>query len=1332
MGLYTRSLYPFLVLLSWCLHLTISQVLAQSSTLPPPRVINDRQGLPQAYITGIVQDRQGFMWIASRDGLCRYDGRTFRIFRPSPNGKPSLSYPGLIRLLLDHHGMIWIVSERGDLDRFDPRTETFTNVSQLPAYKKVFKQPGSIWMDRQDRLWIALVDQGTGFYNIRTEQTQLYRHQNDQTDGLADNEGVNFAEDRQGRYWVATRHGLAYFNETQKRFVTPTFPVPHDTLNGIYRTPDGQFLIGTNQHLVRLNPLTGQTQRYPLPRLQNVWNQMQFATDSKGVIYFIREGRLYRYTTGEGPQLLSPPTMTYTAEGRSLWIDRSDVLWVGTNGGGIHTYDLRGNPFQTAPYQVSFHVDLFRRWLGIQQPLPPSFVANRTSYDFRYTVDQQHKLWFNISSEPFQRLDLASGQLTTIPAPAKGASPYPMATDPAGQVWVSHDSLAWHYQPETNTWIPFAHKIRIPGAGVQLQLVVDGQALWIASLARGLIRIDRRTGAHRQFTHVASDPASISSNTLFCLSADPTDPNRLWIGTFGGGLCAFDKRSGQSRRITETDGLPNNVIYSAIPDEHGYLWIGTNKGLVRMHRQTLQMRTYTHEDGLLADEFNRFHFLYLPKRGTTEEQIYMGGLEGTTTFSPRQIKDDTFSPSVEITQIQVNNHPFSLRSAADTAAVPFLPVQVLQDLELPYDQNFLTVQFAAAQYNKPEKNRFRYQLEGLTNQWVETNQPQAVYTNLSPGHYVLKLNASNTSGQWSTHVRTLSIRIHPPFWATWWAYIGYGIVIVGIGYVLLRSYINRLRLQQELALQQQNLAFQERETQQLRAVDEIKTRFFSNVTHEFRTPLTLILTPTQQLKQKHTDTDDQRRLNVIERNAYQLLELINQLLDLSKLEANAMPVQQSVGNLSEFIDDTLRSFREEADQLRITLRYQPQLTGDFLFDRAKLERIMYNLVSNAIKFSRANDQVSVTLQKANDGLIEIIVSDTGIGISEDQLPFIFNRFYQADDSSTRSQEGTGIGLALVKELVEVQAGTVSVDSQLGLGTTFTVRLPYPPALGEQTTPKTAPKVADNNQEEQPTHTAQSNANAPLILLVEDNDDLAEFIRQSLPNGYRVVRASDGAQGLQLAIEHMPDLVLSDVLMPVMDGYTLCEKLKTDPHTSHIPVVLLTAKSTLESRVKGLGLGADDYISKPFHLTELQLRIQNLLDNKQRLRNWIRQSLTEPDKVLSASIELVQADPFLNQFYSILNENLDNSEFGINQLSHKIGMSRASLYRKLEALSDLPANELIQNYRLKRSIDYLRQGQSITATAYLVGFSSPSYFSQCFRKLYQLTPSEFMSQRQQIN
>ncbi|UFH57241.1 two-component regulator propeller domain-containing protein [Spirosoma sp. KNUC1025] len=803
--------------------------LAQSAQLPTPEIITDQQGLPQAFITGVVQDQQGFMWMATRDGLCRYDGRTFRVFRPESTGKPSLSFPGLNRLVLDHRGTIWIMSERGDLDRFDPRTETFTNISRLPIYQQTFQLsvPADVWLDRRDRLWIAFTNRGIGLYDTRTGQAHHYRHQTGHPTGLPDDVGVGCVTDNQGRCWVATRQGLSIFDEKRQCFTAPPFPVPHEGLNGFYRTRTGEFLIGSSHHLIRLNPLTGQTRLYSLPPKREFWNLMLFSTDSRGAIYFLRDGLLYQYTDKDSIQMLSPRTdISVTEQGRSLWVDRSDVLWIGMNGGGIWKYDLRGQSFQTAPYQTAFHVDLFRRWLGVKQPLAPSFLANRNSYDFRYTVDLQQRLWFNAASQPIQRLDLVSGHLSTLPllTPLPGNSPNLLATDPAGRVWMAHDSLAWWYQDEIAQWKPFPFRLRVTYPHTLVQMVVDQEAIWLATTGAGLYRIDRRTGATRQFTYHPDNLTSLSSNNLFCLSSDPLDPNRLWIGTYGSGLCLFNKRTGRCKRLTSTDGLPNNVIYSALADQHGYLWMGTNKGLVRMDRKTLRMKTFTRDDGLLADEFNRFHFLYVSGKaarsdGHADDRILMGGLKGITAFYPDQIQNDTYIPRSEITQIQVNNKPLVITDSPDTAAKPFLPVHLLHHIELPYDQNFLTVNFAVMQYNKPGKNRFRYQLEGLKKGWIESSRPEAIFTALSPGHYVLKLNASNTSGRWSSTVRQLDVVIRPPIWATWEAYLIYLIVLATIAYMLLRAYISRLTLQQGIALKEQ-------ETLQLRQMDELKTRFF--------------------------------------------------------------------------------------------------------------------------------------------------------------------------------------------------------------------------------------------------------------------------------------------------------------------------------------------------------------------------------------------------------------------------------------------------------------------------------------------------------------------------
>ncbi|UFH57407.1 ATP-binding protein [Spirosoma sp. KNUC1025] len=482
-----------------------------------------------------------------------------------------------------------------------------------------------------------------------------------------------------------------------------------------------------------------------------------------------------------------------------------------------------------------------------------------------------------------------------------------------------------------------------------------------------------------------------------------------------------------------------------------------------------------------------------------------------------------------------------------------------------------------------------------------------------------------------------------------------------------------------------------------------------------------MLTPAQQLQQKHTEPADRQRLTTIEKNAFHLLRLIDQLMDLSKVEARAMPIREAPGRLDAFVRGLLESFQSQADQKQIELRFEPQLTGEYWFDEEKLERIIYNLVGNALKFTKSGGIVSVDLAKSANEAVCLTIADSGVGISPDNLRFIFDRFYQVRDDAASQQPGTGIGLALVKELVTIQQGTIEVDTTPGIGTTFTITLPYRPVVTSPVSP-TSENAADLVSQSVDHKSRQPDWESPLLLVVEDNDELADFIRESLPSHYRQYRAVDGLDGYEKALELSPDLILSDVLMPRMDGYTLCSQLKSDVRTSHIPIVLLTAKSALESRLKGLSVGADDYILKPFHLTELQLRIQNLLDGRARLRDWVRQSLAQAEEAPSAP---APPDPFLSRIYQLLDEHLSDTTFGVNEVAREVGMSRASLYRKIKAVSDLPVNELMQQYRLKKATYYLRQGRGIAETAYIIGFESPGYFTKCFRDLYQLTPSEFI-------
>ena len=1317
---------------------------AQVLDLSEPELITDRQGLPQGFVSGIVQDKQGFIWMATHDGLCRYDGNRLKVFREQQDttGKSSMPFSSIFSLSIDHQGRIWIVSEEGELVVFDPLTEIFAHISkQLASLTVPHIGAHQYYADRQNRLWMAFDGKGLVCYDMTTRRARWFQHHADQPHSIGSNHVRSVLQDQQGRIWIGTADaGLerldektGYFQHYRPNSQTP-LALPELAIFGMVQRPSGELLLGTHHYVCQFNPQTGNFQSQRLPdENKDLWDDhhlwgIHFVTDSQGEVYLNQQNSLYRFTDLAKLQQITRFT-SQTGYCTSLFIDRSDVLWVGTNGSGVRKYNLRANNFQTDRYQGRFQVDILTKWLHLPAEQVRS-IQNADQYFFRYTLDHQGWLWVNCGTSTIYHVNPANyrSQLIEFPIPF-GPKIAPLTTDEQGRVWLLHKHgnvyYFWYYEPEKHQWIRSEHHFKEEFSIEFLQILADKQAFWLTTGNQGLYRLDRKTGRLRKYIHQPNQPTSLSSNALYCLTADPDDPNLLWIGTFGKGLCAFDKQSGKCRRVTEQDGLPNDVIYSALPDQYGNLWIGTNKGLCRMNRKTFHTQNFTIEDGLLANEFNRFHYLHLP-----DGQIIMGGVEGITAFRPAQLRNDSFQPKVELTELYVNNRLVAPSPQSFLRA----PIHAIHELILPYDQNFLTVHFAALQFNLPGKNHYRYKLEGVDDDWVETRQPQAIYTMLAPGHYTLLVNASNTSGAWSPYVRRLSVSINPPFWATWWAYVLYILVVAGSLWYGIRLRINQLQLRQSVALRQQ-------EARQLRELDELRSRFFTNVTHDFRTPLTLILSPMPGLIQELAGTRYAKRLESISRNARQLLSLINQLLDFAKLDANVLAVQEAQGDIGQFVEQTVGLFQEEATQKSITLLVSSTVGETYWFDEEKLGRIITNLVGNALKFTPKGGQITVSLHVSTD--VELVVSDTGVGIAADKLPLVFDRFFQqstdaatdksADglNSPSNTQMGTGIGLALVKELVHLQQGHIEVESTLGQGTTFRVTLPYRRADQASLVTKVAESefYAESSLADLPMP-YESHREPPHLLLVEDNTELADFIVDSLPAFYRVSRAVNGAEGLEKALADLPDLIISDVMMPVMDGYTLCQKLKEEEQSNHIPVIMLTAKVTFESRLEGLTRGADDYLTKPFHVQELTLRVHNLLERQRRFRERMRQELARPVSAKfnqpndALATEPVLLDPFLEKLYGIVEEKLDDSSLSVEQLADQLSLSRSSLHRKVKALTGLATGDILRMYRLKRATQFLQQGYNSSETAYCVGFDSPQYFAKCFREQYQMTPSEF--------
>ncbi|MCK8495737.1 ATP-binding protein [Spirosoma sp. RP8] len=1256
--------------------------------------------------------------MATRDGLCRYDGHTFKVFQPNSAAKTSLSFPDPLTLKLDHSGHIWIRSYSQDLDWFDPVRETFVNFSHQPFYQRNFGRDSLhlFYPDGHNRLWLYFAKQGLVSVDLRTNRFQSYRHQPHDAASISQGSVGGIVEDKQGRVWVATASGLDRFDEQTRQFThykhDPNNPrsLPDNQLTGLYQHPNGSLVVLSQRYLTLLKPTTGQCANSPLAPKQTQQKNRFFFTDSKGNGYFYYYDELFRLDEKSGLQRfpIFPGSSMYI----SLFIDRSDVLWAGTNGRGVFKYDLNNKQFDRYPYQVSFHTDLLVNQLGVPSPKVARLALHNGSFYFRYTFDQDKRLMFNVGKSPFHLLNLQTKQLTTIPFPVlfdgqPTDQSIPLATDPGGTIWTVCKSELWRYDKQAGKWIHVSYPQLAQIKPSINQLVVDPHAFWL-STSDGLYRLDRTTGILRSYRHEPKNNASLSSNNLYCLSSDPVDDNILWIGTFGNGLCRFDKRTGTSRRLTTDNGLPNNVIYSAIPDQKGYLWIGTNKGLCRLNKRTLQTQTYTTQDGLIANEFNRYHFLHLPN-----DRIILGGIEGITAFEPSRVRNDTYQPKVELTNLLVNNRP--VNSETDSSIVG-LPAHALTKIVLAHNRNDLNIEFAVIQFNRLKKNLYRYRMEGLDKDWIIVNHPEAVYTDLEPGRYTLIINASNYSGFWSNYCRKLDIIVQPPWWATWWAYGLYSVLVALILYGLLRSFAYRLSLHQSIQIKQKEVELKEQEAQQLKGIDELKTRFFTNVTHEFKTPLTLILAPAQLLRKELDQTNYIHQLDSIEHNANQLLRLTNQLMDLAKVEAKIMQVHESCGSPGMLVEQVVNSFSSLAQQKTIQLDYENQLSNDYQFDSMLLERIVYNLLSNALKFTPDGGHVTVCLAPHNG--ITLTVTDTGVGIPFQQLPSIFDRFFQAGTPATRQNEGTGIGLSLVKELVELQGGTIHLESTEDplpnrRGTVVTVRLPY-----QLVEPLETEQIANTGST--PRGEGRSSAETPVILLVEDNANVANLIVDSLQANYYVTWVKNGLEGMSHATSQIPDLIISDVLMPVMDGYTLCQNLKADPRTNHIPIILLTAKSSVDSRLEGLATGADDYITKPFLIAELQLRVRNLLERQQRFRELIHADLTGIDQpALTEPVE----NSFLTKIYSLVETKLDDSTYGVEELASDIGMSRYTLHRKIKTLTTLLPNELIRNYRLKRSLYFLQKGYTIAETATLVGFDSASYFTKCFRNLYGVTPSK---------
>ncbi|CAN5764217.1 two-component regulator propeller domain-containing protein [soil metagenome] len=1223
------------------------------------------------------EDKGGSIWFSAGGGLNRFDPNSKKIKSfLSPELTPNFG------LAQDENGTFWMGSGAG-LYQFDPKTGGFTSFPlDYPTNPRPYIQ--ALLVDKEGILWIGTA--GEGLFRLDTRKAGALAKPFNPAGAVNKSIALNgIIEDKSGFLWLATTEGLQQIDLQNNRVHTyRTDPAIMGSLSSnivlsVYQDRQGTLWVGTANGINRL--IT-----YPKP--------------------------FHAYQVSYSPNAMRLDENNIS----SVLVDREGLVWLGTSA-GLYRFDPRKQHITPVPLTA-----------GDAKAFSPANDVLQWPKIREIREDKAGRLWIGtaLGVSLYNRL---ADSFTHYPCKIFHNTSC-MALDPSGNIWImgGHGSVGnavlAMFDPERLQFKYTEYALNDPSGlkdmyGMSLIASRTGD-LWVAAGMWGIGRMDHKTGVFRYYLPNPQSPGSMVENDVWCLYEDKK--GMIWAGTLMGGLLRLNPETGVFTNYTTHDGLPSNHIKSIIEDDKGNLWLGTYKGLSCFNPTTHTFRNFDLTDGLPSNAFG------LASVHSRNGKFYFGTDNGLVFFDPDSIQDNTSAPPVFITGLKV------LEKKRD------LPED---RMELPHHENFVSFDFAALNYHAPEKIRYAYQLEGVDQEWVQAGARRyASYTNLNPGEYVFRVKASNNDGIWEEEGATLRFLIRPPWWRTWWAYVGYTFLGVGLLYGLRQYTVNRERLKNDLKLQRL-------EAEKLHELDQLRSRFFANISHEFRTPLTLILGPLEKLLANPEEEGKHPLFRMMQRNAGRLLQMIHQLLDLSKLEAGSLQLDAKPGNLTQFLRTLAASFSSLAESQHIAFRaHFPQKDVLAPYDADKLEKIVVNLLANAFKFTPDGGSVSLQVDLPEEGeektgVLEIMVADSGIGMEQDQLEKIFDRFYQADASPTREREGTGIGLALTKELVELHKGTIEVDSQVGQGTRFLVRLPLPTVQVAEQLPEEAPLALSaiaslsgrpaavlpapaSAQDQAPSFAQDENPHPekPVLLIVEDNKDLSGYMAGLFQLTHQVIEAGNGEQGLQQAFATVPDLVISDVMMPVMDGITLCQKLKTDERTSHIPVILLTAKAGEESKLEGLETGADDYLTKPFRATELQLRVKNLIEGRRRLRErFSRHVILQP-----ADVAITSADEkFLQKVLAVVEANLAEADFSAEAFERAVGMSHVQFYRKMKALTDQAPGEFLRNFRLQRAAALLTGHHgNVTEVAYAVGFNSLAYFTRCFKQFYGQSPTEYLA------
>ena len=1295
-----------------------------------------QNGLSQNTVNTILQDKQGFMWFGTKDGLNRYDGLSFRKFKHDDRSQRSIGNNFITALYEDEKGSIWVGTDVG-LYIYYPEKDSFEHFTkQSVENTRIEHTVTAISGDNQGCVWMAVESQGLFCYNLEKGELQNYTLQNF---SFLTTNVETFAFDNSGTLWIGCYgDGLFYSKDRLKTLHPYLSPVNNKE---IYANDVVTCIVKGAYNCLYISSLKGGVKELNLT--SNKLHDLLFE-DESGESVFCREllvasdnelwigaeSGLYIYNLrlGKYVHLRSSINDPYSLSDNAIYSlckDREGGIWIGSN---FEKYYPKGieNGLHGKRVREFCQDNQGILWIGTEDGGLNRFNPKTKTFSF-FTPSNaftnvhglclvDDNLWVGTFSKGVKVVDTRTGaivktyQKTDSPRSLIDNSVFSICRTTTGDIYLGTLFGLLRYNRQSDDFD------RIPELNARFVYDIkedSGGNLWLATYANGAYCYNVSEKKWKNYLHNENNPKSLPYDKVVSIFED--SHRQVWLTTQGGGFCLFHPETETFTSYNLADGLPNDVVYQIVEDKDGLFWLTTNNGLVCFQPTTGAMKVYTTSNGLLGDQFN-----YHSSLETEDGTIYLGSIDGFIAFNPKTFSENRSLPSIVITD-------FLLFGKEVYVGEPGSPLEksitFSDELILQSSQNSFSFRVTALDFQAPRMSKIMYKLDGFDADWLTIGEsPIVTYSNLRYGNYTFKVKVSNSDGVWNENGISLKVHILPPFYLSVWAYFVYALLIIGCSlYVIIyfkRRSNNKHRRQMEKFEQEKE-----------REVYHAKIDFFTNVAHEIRTPLTLIKGPLENIiLKKQVDAETREDLNVMKQNTERLLNLTNQLLDFRKTESQGFRLNFAKCNITEVLKETHVRFTSLAKQkgLEFTLQV-PEKDFYAHVNQEAFTKIISNLLNNGMKYAESYVHVMLEIPETDDdNLFRIRTVNDGVIIPDEMKEEIFKpfvRFNEQEDGKVTT--GTGIGLALSRSLAELHQGTLAMETGEE-SNIFCLTLPVVQDMTITLTPEAEVEIDRVN--EIPAEQAGRKDNRPTVLVVEDNPDMLTFVVRQLSRDYTVLTATNGAEALKVLDGNYVNLVISDVVMPVMDGFELCKTIKSDLNYSHIPVILLTAKTNIQSKIEGMELGADAYIEKPFSVEYLQACASNLIQNREKLR----QAFAESPFIAANTMALTKADEeFIKRLNEVIQINYANPEFSMDDMADNLNMSRSNFYRKIKGVLDLSPNEFLRLERLKKAAQLLKEGENrVNEICYMVGFNSPSYFAKCFQKQFGVLPKDFVNSKEE--